>query len=95
MLGQLIASLEDPYVAFHVVAALDEPALQERLALAANAAGRPLAGFMASTVRSFLDTASDDHWLQLIGIMGRAEDPTLAAMRAILDKALPSAEETR
>jgi hypothetical protein len=48
---------------------------------------------MASTVHGFLDTASDDHWLQLVGIMNRARDPGLAAIRAILDKALPSEKE--
>ena len=93
MLGQLIASLDDPYVAFHLVAALDESSLQERLAVAANATGRPVTEVMASMVRGFVDGASDDHWLQLVSVMGRAEDPTLAAIRAILNAALPSLEE--
>ncbi|WP_281004751.1 hypothetical protein [Mesorhizobium hawassense] len=41
-----------------------------------------------------MDTASDDLWTQLIGIMNRAQDPGLAAMRAILDKALPRTGKT-
>jgi hypothetical protein len=44
-------------------------------------------------VRSFVETASDDLWTQLVGIMNRAEDPGLAAMRAILVKAFPPAKE--
>jgi hypothetical protein len=38
-----------------------------------------------------LETASDDHWLQLVGIMNRAPDPGLAAVRAIPARALPAA----
>ncbi len=89
MLGELIESLDDPKVALRLVAALDDPALSERLATVAQSVGRPQWDVVASTVRGFLETASDDHWLQLIGIMSRADDPGLAAMRAILAKALP------
>jgi hypothetical protein len=93
MLGQLIDSLDDPELALGLVAALEAPSLSVRLAAAAGAAGRPAADVVASTVRGFLDSASDDHWLQLLGIMSRARDPGLAAVRAILDKALPAAGE--
>jgi hypothetical protein len=93
MLGQLIDSLDDPNVALRLVAALEEPSLLKRLTAAAAAEGRPAGEVVAATVHSFLDRASDDHWLQLVGIMNRAQDPSLAAMRAILDYALPAAKE--
>jgi len=93
MFGRLIESLDDPEAALGLIAALEEPSLSKRLAAAADAAGRPPAEVMASAVRGFLDTASDDHWLQLVGIMNRAEDPSLAAIRAILEKALPESRE--
>lgn len=91
MLGQLIEALDDPKVALNLVAALDEPALLARLAAVADAdaEGRAPAEIVASTVRGFLDSACDDHWLQLVGIMNRTEDPGLSAVRAILSKALP------
>jgi len=89
MLGNLIASLENPKVAMDLVAAFDEPALLARLAVAADESGRLPADIVSSIVRSFMETASDDHWTQLIGIMNRADDPGLAAMRVILEKALP------
>lgn len=92
MLGDIIASLEDPKAAMAVVAAFDEPALLTRLAAAADAAGRSPADIVGSAVRNFLDTASDDLWSQLIGLMNRAQDPGLAAMRAILEKTLPDVE---
>jgi len=89
MLGAVIASLDDPAVTARLVAALDDPALAARLAAAAAASGRAPAEVAAATVRRFVDTASDDHWVQLIGIMGRADDPGLAALRAMLHSALP------
>lgn len=89
MLGQLLTSLDDPMVAIGVLVALNEPSLSERVTAVAGATGHTPADVITSTVRDFLDTASDDHWLQLVGIMNRAEDPGLSAVRAILNKALP------
>ncbi|MCO5066400.1 MAG: hypothetical protein M9924_18595 [Rhizobiaceae bacterium] len=93
MLGNLIASLDDPKVAIGLVEAFEEPALLARLAAAASQSGRQPAEIVSSTVRNFMETASDDLWTQLIGIMNRADDPGLAAVRAILEKALPPARE--
>ncbi|MBN9282181.1 MAG: hypothetical protein J0H37_08015 [Hyphomicrobium denitrificans] len=91
MLGKLIDSLDDPVVAMNLVAALADPELEARLANAAEAEGRPTADVVATIVRNFLNAASDDHWVQLIGIMNRAKDPGLAALRAILASELPEA----
>lgn len=92
MLGHLIASLDNPAVTERLIAALGDKALEERLARAALCAGRPQSEIAAEAVRGFLVAASDDQWVQLIGIMGRAKDPGLAAIRAILLKALPEPE---
>ncbi|HVZ06793.1 hypothetical protein [Rhodopila sp.] len=91
MLGRLIDSLDDPAVTARVMAALEDTSIPRRVAEAAEASGRSPADTLAATVRGFLDTASDDYFVQLIGIMNRAPDPSLAAMRAILEKALPHA----
>lgn len=91
MLGKLIDSLDDPVVAMNLVAALADPELEARLANAAEAEGRPTADVVATIVRNFLNAASDDHWVQLIGIMNRAKDPALAALRAILASELSEA----
>ena len=93
MLGALIDSLDDPNIAARVLRALDEPALVQRLDQAAERERLPAAQVLASTLRFFLETASEDHWVQLIGIMSRAEDPGLAAIRAVLKKALPEVAE--
>jgi hypothetical protein len=89
MLGDLISSLDEPEVALGLLARFDDPALLGRLSAVAESAGQSPSEIVSSAVRSFIDTAPDDLWTQLIGIMSRAEDPGLAAMRAILLKAFP------
>lgn len=89
MLGQLLSSLDDPAVALGLVAALDDPVLRRSLTAAAESAETPAAELIAASVRRFIDTASDDQWTQLIGIMSRAEDPGLAALHAILRTSFP------
>jgi hypothetical protein len=91
MLGRLIASLDDPRVVGALVANLEDPTIAGRLTAAAEAAGQEQSEIVAAIVRGFIETASNDHWTQLIGIMSRAADPGLAALRAILLKALPPA----
>ena len=93
MLGKLIDTLDDPNVAGRLVAALDSPSLLDRLMAAAQAADQTPADYLASSVRNFLEIASDDHWVQLVGIMSRADDPGLAVVRAILDKVVPKQDE--
>ena len=95
MFGRLIETLDDPDVAARVLAALADDALSQRLAEAAAASGRSRDAMLAATVRGFLETARDDQFVQLIGIMNRAEDPGPAAMRAILDMALPMPGKSR
>jgi hypothetical protein len=90
MLGRLIDNLENPDVMLGLVAVLDAPDLLKRIGRAAEADGRSPSDYLAISVRAFVDQASDDVWLQLVGIMNRAEDPSLAALRAILDAILPS-----
>ncbi|WP_180899608.1 hypothetical protein [Martelella soudanensis] len=65
-------------------ATLDNAALEATIRSYASANDMAVADCVAAVVRSFLDQADDDTWLQLVGIMGRAEDPGLAALRAIL-----------
>lgn len=93
MLGKLIDDLDDPNVVLDLVAALDAPDLLTRIGRVAEAEGLTPLAYLAASVRTFVDEASDDIWLQLVGIMNRAEDPSLAAMRAILEAVLPVSEE--
>jgi hypothetical protein len=85
MLGEIIDRLDDPQVTASLLQALDDPDLAARLP---GNDTQDRAETVATMVRGFVDTASDDHWVQLIGIMSRAPDPALAALRAILLKVL-------
>jgi hypothetical protein len=94
MLGDLIAALDDPKVVMSLLAAFDDPDLLVRLTAIAEVSGRSPAEIVASAVREFVDTASDDLWMQLIGLMNSAEDPGLAALKAILVKCLRENRES-
>lgn len=89
MFGALLASLDNPRTVERLIDALGVEGLAERLENAAAAEAMEPASHFATIVRSFMETASDDHFVQLIGIMNRSEDPGLAAVRAILNKVLP------
>lgn len=89
MLGRLITQLHDPRIAGLLMAEIADDDLSSRLDAAAGNRADGSAGLIAETVRNFVRSADDDQWLQLIGLMNRAEDPALAAVRAILRRALP------
>lgn len=91
MLGQLIADLDRPETMFALVAALDAPDLLTRIGRAAEAEGRTPSTYLATSVRDFVDEATDDTWMQLVSVMNKADDPSLAAMRAILETILSRA----
>lgn len=91
MFGTLVARLDDPDVAATVVSAIADPRLTAKLEQTATEAGVSIADVVATAVRSFLDTASDDQFVQLIGAMNRAEDAGMAAIGLILRSALPEA----
>jgi hypothetical protein len=89
MLGRLIDDLEDPQALRALVLALDVPDLEGRIARAAAAAGEEPHVYLAAAVVGYVAEAPDDDWLRLVGLMNRAADPSLAALRAILEKILP------
>ncbi|SJZ97223.1 hypothetical protein [Consotaella salsifontis] len=92
MLGNLIAALERPEVALGLLPALDE-ALRARLLAVAGPDEDDRARMICSSVHGFVEAASDDEWMQLVGIMNRSDEPGLAALRAILHHALPKAPQ--
>lgn len=83
MLGDLISQLDRPELAASVMETLD-PALAVAIDARASDASMTVAEFVAGAVRSFVDTADDDLWFQLITVIRKAEDPGLAAVRTIL-----------
>jgi hypothetical protein len=84
MFGDLIAQLDRPEIAAEALAVLGDEELESTIRHYAVTNDIAVAECVAGMVKSFLDQADDDAWLQLMGIMRRAEDPGLAALGAIL-----------
>ncbi|MBV8496193.1 MAG: hypothetical protein JO361_05365 [Gammaproteobacteria bacterium] len=83
MLGDLVVNLDRPDVTDAVLATM-EPIVAIRLKERSAAAAMAAADFAAAAVRDFVDRADDSQWAQLLAIMRKADDPGLAAIRAIL-----------
>ncbi len=89
MLGTLIASLDRPGVALDFVAALGEPALQARLAHAADSSGRPQADIVASVALGADFTLIGRAYLY--GLMAggrRGVDRTIAILRSEIERTM-------
>jgi hypothetical protein len=83
VLGELIAQLDRPDVAASVLTTLD-PRIGGQLERRASAASMTVADFAAGAVREFVDHADDDLWFQLLTIVRKSDDPSLAAVQTIL-----------
>jgi hypothetical protein len=66
-----------------VLSSLDA-SLAEEIARRAAAVSMTTADFAAGAVREFVERGDDDLWFQLLTVIRRAEDPSLEAIRTIL-----------
>lgn len=92
LLGDVIARLEDETIAIETLAHLDDLALVAEMTRRAESAGLSLGGYVTWAVRHFADTAPDDEWVQLMGVLGRAEDPGAACLKRAFAYALATME---
>jgi hypothetical protein len=83
MLGALVAQLDRPELAAEVLGTLD-PDLAVAIEMRAAAASMATEDFVAGAVRTFLDSADDDLWFQMLTVIRNADDPGLAAVQTIL-----------
>jgi hypothetical protein len=84
MLGDLIARLDQPGVAMAVLSRLDAD-LVEEIGYQAAAVSMTPASFAAGAIREFVERGGDDLWFQLLNVARRADDPSLEAIRTILE----------
>jgi len=87
-LGDVIARLEDEVFASETLFALDDLALTARVVALAAENHLSAGEFAAQSVGQFVNSASDEEWLTLIGLMSRADDPGQVFLRRILLAAL-------
>jgi len=83
MLGKLIDQLDRPEVAHGLLRVLD-PQVLANIERRASSLSMTTIDFAAGAVREFVDHADDDLWFQLLTIMRKSDDPSLAAINTIL-----------
>lgn len=92
MLGNILRSLTDPAVAEAALLQLDNAAIVHQVRDDAGAMGITVGDFVARAVRHVLDHAGEEVWLSLLGAMARTPEPGAAALRIILNRALPKSQ---
>ncbi|ACL57108.1 hypothetical protein [Methylobacterium nodulans] len=88
LLGDIIAHLDDEAVATETLVRLDDLVLLGRVQESAADEGLTPGEFAARAVRQFSDTASDEDWVTMLGIMGQTPEPGLACLRRMVEYAL-------
>jgi hypothetical protein len=92
-LGDVIARFEDEAFVSETLLSLDDLALTARVASTAGENSVSAGEFAAQAVGQFVNGASDEDWLTLIGLMSRAENPGQVFLRRVLLNALPHPKE--
>lgn len=89
LLGDVIARFEDPAVVGETLFAGDDLALMARIARLAAENNVSAGEFAMQSIGRFVNGASDEEWLTLIGQMSRAENPGQVFLRHALSNAWP------
>ena len=87
MLGDLLATLTDETIAIETIITGDLTLLAAVREHAA-AKGLDLATCIAQALKLYSDTASDEEWVTLMGIMNRSSEPADACLKRALAYAL-------
>lgn len=88
LLGDVLARFEDAAFATEALLSIDDIVLTTRIGEAA-AAGALTPGELAmQLIRRFVNVASDEEWLTLVGLMSRSENPGQVFLRRVLSNGL-------
>ncbi len=88
LLGDLIARVQEPTFAAEALLALDDLALMARIQDASAREGLTSGAFISQSIAGFVNRATDEEWLGMIGAMSKAENPGQAFLHFALTKAL-------
>jgi hypothetical protein len=88
LLGDVIARLEDEAFAGEALLVLDDLVLAARVGVAAAEDELTPGEFAARSVDAFVNRASDEEWLTMLGQMSRAENPGQVFLRRVLSNAV-------
>ena len=92
-LGDVIARFEDGAFVSETLLSLDDLALTARIAASAAEIRVSAGEFAAQAVGQFVNGASDEEWLTLVGLISRADNPGEVFLRRVLSNALPRSQE--
>lgn len=87
LLGDVIARFEDEAFVSETLLALDDLALTAQVVASAAENNVSAGEFAAQAVGQFVNGASDEEWLALIGLMSRADNPGQVFLRRVLSNA--------
>ncbi len=88
LLGNVLAKFEDAAFATEALFTLDDIVLTTRIGEAAAVEELTPGEFAVQSIGRFVNGASDEEWLTLIGLMSRAENPGQVFLRRILSNAV-------
>lgn len=92
-LGDVIARFEDEVFVRETLFALDDLALTARITAVAAQKNVSAGEIAAQAIGQFVNGASDEDWLTLIGLISRADNPGEVFLRRVLSQALPLPSE--
>lgn len=75
MLGDLLASLTDETTAIETILGAGDMKMLAAVQTKATAEGVELAAFVTQTVQRYMNEASDEEWITLMGLLNRSQDP--------------------
>ncbi len=81
LLGDLISRFSDEAVAEETVLAIGDLAMLAALREQSAETGLGIGAYMAAAARRYASEASDEEWITLMGVMGRAPDPGAAYLK--------------
>jgi hypothetical protein len=87
LLGDVIAKFEDEAFVSETLLALDDLALTARVVSIAAESNLSAGEFATQSVGRFVNGASDEEWLTLVGLMSRADNPGQVFLRRVLSNA--------
>jgi hypothetical protein len=92
-LGDVIARFEDEVFVSETLFALDDLALTARITALAAENNVSVGEIASQAVGQFVNGASDEEWLTLVGLISRADNPGEVFLRRVLSQALPLSQE--
>jgi hypothetical protein len=81
MLGDVLAQLNDGGEATEIILGVGDLRLLAAMRERAESEGLDLAAYARAAVQRYAAEASDEEWITLMGVIGRAGDPGMACLK--------------